>query len=517
MNVSRNVAVLTTLCVGLWAVLCWSAARPDSARAVIPGADGDPGVLAFDSDRSGRPRVYVISADGSGLRPIPSGRPHRGGDTRPAWAPPGAFTDEANVRGLFAPEQAGTSLTLFGDGFDAQQTQVVFPSTSGGIWARPTTVSTDGKELTVTVPDQADSGAVCVTKPSNNRLLQGLAIATTTNGAGILTVTDAQNEVRPTVEAPWCSQPLAFQRTRGGRSQIWLWDPASQPGTRDLIELTAGIPGSNFDPRWSPNEISSGVPFCSESDASHRPLLAFVHRSRGHDAIEVLDPSLPVTNDGRNPSRLTPSDVDDDNPDWSPEAHTLAFDSDQGGARGIWTMDVVYDLASRRYVAQNRRTLTADQLPSSEPSWYDFVLNGPPEGAIAFSGPLRRRSAQYVNYLSWRVGSQPCPPPVIGTSTFSNDPMARRPLLAGGEPAWSPYGDSLAYVSTRRRHSQLFLLHLSPGGGVIQRLTNDHANDRDPNWRAVLWDAEVYPFQVGGYTVHRGCRHRRRSRRCVRR
>jgi hypothetical protein len=52
---------------------------------------------------------------------------------------------------------------------------------------------------------------------------------------------------------------------------------------------------------------------------------------------------------------------------------------------------------------------------------------------------------------------------------------------------------------------------------VIQRLTNDHANDRDPNWRAVLWDAEVYPFQVGGYTVHRGCRHRRRSRRCVRR
>lgn len=52
------------------------------------------------------------------------------------------------------------------------------------------------------------------------------------------------------------------------------------------------------------------------------------------------------------------------------------------------------------------------------------------------------------------------------------------------DPAWSPDGTRIAFVSERDGNSEIYAM--DSGGSGLTRLTNDPGYDDDPNWQAII-------------------------------
>jgi Tol biopolymer transport system component len=86
---------------------------PSAAFDVAPA-----GRIAFVSDRGGTPKIYVMNADGSGLRKLTTG-PHA--DSRPAWSPDGsriafARAGDSSSCGIYVMNADGSGLTRLTSG-----------------------------------------------------------------------------------------------------------------------------------------------------------------------------------------------------------------------------------------------------------------------------------------------------------------------------------------------------------------------------------------------------------------
>jgi hypothetical protein len=174
----------------------------------------------------------------------------------------------------------------------------------------------------------------------------------------------------------------------------------------------------------------------------------------------VLDPAQPLT--AANPSRLTGgtldpagSAADDTNPEWSPDGRQIAFDSDRGGQRQLWVMDVTPEGLSSAppYAPADLRPATAGELPSAEPTWFHFFAGDDTTSAahqLAFSGPDPTGDAD-LHYVEQAYPGPAAPvspfvlPPGTTTLTVGLEPPGPANDV---NPAWSPQGSALAFAST---------------------------------------------------------------------
>ncbi|NQT83794.1 PD40 domain-containing protein, partial [bacterium] len=107
---------------------------------------------------------------------------------------------------------------------------------------------------------------------------------------------------------------IAFSSRRSGNADIWTLDPQ----TGSLHRLTSGG-ADEWRPVWSPDGRR----------------IAFIASGQGGTAhIWVMD------SDGGSKKQVTFGECRDYNPSWSRDARRIAFDSDRGGNRDIWVVEV---------------------------------------------------------------------------------------------------------------------------------------------------------------------------------
>jgi TolB protein len=248
---------------------------------------GIPGInltrVAFVSNRTGNPEIWVMDYDGFNQRPITS---YRSICTTPRWSPDDtklAFTSYASGN----PEIYLFSLEIF--------RRIPFP-TYRGLNTTPAW-SPDGKRLAFCSSMSGDPEVYLC--DANGFNLQRLTFSP---GVDISPVWNSKT-----------GNEIAFVSDRSGTPQIYIM---SSDGT-NLRRLTT-LGGDASSPSWSPNGL----------------FMAFHWRvtETGTYDIYVMEIAsgriVQLTHDaGRN-----------EHPTWSPDGRHLVFESTRTGTRQIWTM-----------------------------------------------------------------------------------------------------------------------------------------------------------------------------------
>jgi TolB protein len=178
----------------------------------------DGSQLAFASTRSGNVDIWVVNADGSGLRQLTT---HPGADQTPTWSPNGAL------------------IAFTSDRSTGRDPQLYVMNADGGGQRRLT-----GERIDRPTWSALNFIAFTVgTGPGNNIGLLDMS----TPGAGVKILTDS----RGTNESPAVSpngRHIAFVTTRWGRQQIAVIDRTGNPASLKQITTV----GNNTYPNWQP-------------------------------------------------------------------------------------------------------------------------------------------------------------------------------------------------------------------------------------------------------------------------
>jgi TolB protein len=269
-----------------------------------------------------------------------------------------------------------------------------------------------------------------------------------------------------------------------------------------LVQLTHSAPGVyNFQPAISPDGLrvafasrasgDSGIkvvgidgvelqtltdnPFLSYSEPAWSPdgsQIAFV---RGFDptaegvanhttcGFEIL---IVNVNDGR-VTNLTQGASGTD-PSWSPDGTQIAFASDRDGSNG-------FDIYSMAPDGTNVKQLTTDAGNEAEPAW------SPDGKRIAYTGNLVK-----AFLLCGFAHTGLAPDPVVVSPDIyvmeSDGTESSRVTFTENniEPAWSPDGMSLAFISTRDGQTQVYVMHTLDERAT--NITSDAAYKTSPSW-----------------------------------
>jgi hypothetical protein len=313
---------------------------------------------------------------------------------------------------------------------------------------------------------------------------------------------------RPLSGVPPLPTSILFERTSGGET--------------DIYQLTIGEPGSPTVTPESPTNpavriVSNGT---APAWASRGWLRDFEEAPIAFERnVGVRRDIFVVNSDGSGEANLTNSpDIDEANPDWSMDGD-LAFDSDRGGRREVWVVDVRFDETAQRFVAGATRKLTDGPGGSSfDPTWFAFN-EGEVEYAIAFAGPDVDGGATVLHYLEWTPPGF-WPESEIGTlDTFT---------LTGGAddhsaPVWSPRchedrwppdqpGISTCRLAYHRTapggRSDIYVMDPFGDSDVDRRVTDFPGDDAHPDWEA------AFPKEDDVWRIRRprGRRSRTRAR-----
>jgi TolB protein len=265
--------------------------------------------LAFVSNRTGSPEIFVMGADGSHQRPATS---NGSINNFPAWSPDGEaivytsyrYQDRpllfVSTRGRGHPGRLLQRLDGVGAEFrgvfapDGKRLAVVLtrPGLSSDIYS----VAPDGRKL-----KQLTAGAAIEVSPSWSPDGRSLAFVSDRSGSPQIYVMDADgsNQRRLTFQGSYNTNPawspdgkwIAYESRVGGQFDIWLIDPE---GVVNVPIITH--PRSDESPTWAPNGRK----------------LAFSSRRRGRADIYVVDVS------GENVRRVTQGAGDNTAPAWGP-------------------------------------------------------------------------------------------------------------------------------------------------------------------------------------------------------
>jgi WD40-like Beta Propeller Repeat/RTX calcium-binding nonapeptide repeat (4 copies) len=290
---------------------------------------------------------------------------------------------------------------------------------------------------------------------------------------------------------------IAFQRTSNGNTDIYRLDPASPEPTGTPERVTTD-PAADTAPVWAPDSIPGSPSF-------DYPPIAFERNINGKRDIFI------ATFDGAIESNLTSTDdVDEANPEWSSRSSYLTFDSDQGGRREIWVMDVIYNANSGEFESLAKRQVTAGPAGSSfNPSWFMFTEDLPneqnpdPIDWIAFAGTDTDGGDSQIHVVeSPRVG-----PPFSQVDPNENYRLTTNPS-DDTAPAWSPRGDRIAYQSNRDGNAEIYVMDPFEEGENDVNLTQFPGSDQNPDW-----EAPAGPTAVAFPVRPRGRRSRQRRAR----
>jgi hypothetical protein len=336
--------------------------------------------------------------------------------------------------------------------------------------------------------------------------------------------TGAASDAKPSWSPPTteCGQHqssnvVLFERTSETGTDIWRVDPAYPEGTpgTPAESLTTLLIADGAAPAWAPATpvLPPGL---------LEPPIAF-ERKTVNDNRDIFV----ANSDGSNQTNVTMTpNIDEANPDWASkwaqELH-LAFDSNQGGGREIWVMDLRFEGLPGAYERLAMRQATGGVAGSSiGPSWYVFSSEadgtGPSVDSIAFAGPDQAGGSSHIHYVellrlgfpfSWEPG-------VENEFTLTQGPTN------DGAPAWSPdcHDDDDTPPATCRMAYE----RTAPGGDseiyLMTPFTDDESlndldltnfsggDDRNPAWEA----DELVPIDLFKFPKARGRRSKPRGR-----
>jgi len=284
------------------------------ADDIVGAFTGTPGVASteftFISDRSGRPEVFVMNADGSDARATTRDRALKG---FPDWAP-----DAASI--LYMSYQFRRSPHLFrivrsGNRRPGRMLRDLDPSRSvyRGVY------SPNGESIAavITVDGAPDIFRTDADGTNLRRLTRNPAI-----------------DVSPTW-SPDGSQ-IAFVSDRTGSPQLYIMDSSGERARRLTFDG-----GYNSAPAWSPDGR----------------WIAYEARLKGQFDIWLIDPQGQVN------APLIDHPRSDEGPTWSPDSRKLAFHSARRGKPDLYIVDLD---------GKNIRRLTEGQGANKQPDWGPF-------------------------------------------------------------------------------------------------------------------------------------------------
>jgi hypothetical protein len=288
---------------------------------------------------------------------------------------------------------------------------------------------------------------------------------------------------------------IAFQRTTSdGNTNIYAINAAKPEPTEKAVPVTHDV-GTDTTPAWAPRTLALG-----ESGSPKYPPIAFERSINGHHDILI-------TNfDGTCETNLTKSSgADYTNPSWAAgtdKESWLTFDSNQGGVREVWVMQVSH-CSNNQFGSSTPREVTAGQPASSNPSW--FVFDTPWNfnelfDSVAFAGPDQEGGPSQIDIAGSTTprfsGEEPFTDPnAIGFYALTND------ACENTAPEWSPTGEFIVYQKTcADGKSDIYLLNpgVNETSGDIN-LTEHVGDNQNPDWEAAeQLDAEYFPVRPLG-------------------
>jgi len=273
------------------------------------------GRIAFVSTRDGNAEIYVVNADGTGLRRLT----HNGvSDAQPAWSPDG--TKIAFVRGSGLGEE-------------------IYVMNVSGTGTKQLTNNNYFDEMPAWSPDGSKIAFVSTADTYRHVYLMNA------NGSGVTRLTQGTTaDFFPT----WSPDgtKIAFQHLSHRIvnrqivfSQVIAVVPAGGGG---VLSLTTG---RDYHPAWSPD--GTRIVFSSERDGVFEPMGL---------ARELYR----MNADGSGTTRLTNNKFDEDWPTWSPGSNKLAFTSDRSGTIEVYLMNPNGTGVTR---------FTGNSASNDEPAW----------------------------------------------------------------------------------------------------------------------------------------------------
>jgi eukaryotic-like serine/threonine-protein kinase len=283
---------------------------------VLTPVGGGYGQVAFASDRTGTPQIWVINSDGTGLRQLTNSQ---WGACQPDWSPDGerlVFISPCeenqemyDIASMFIINTDGTGLEALpaedGGGFDPA-------------WS-------------------PDGNFILFTSIRNNFRPQIFMMSVTTKESFQLSEENWRDS-----QAEWYpdGSKILFVSTRNGPYQIWTMNPDGS----EQLRFTAS--GSLWDtyPVWSPD--GSVIIFTQRSQGGIPRLVGATYPDGGTAEFDIY------TVFGSVPMREA---------DISPDGHWLAFES--------WPEDSQHDIWLLRASGSDLTQLTFDEAFDFDPAW----------------------------------------------------------------------------------------------------------------------------------------------------
>ncbi len=262
------------------------------------------------------------------------------------------------------------------------------------------------------------------------------------DGGGLVRLTnDPAEDVQPT----WSPDgtKLAFVSNRDGNKEIYVVNADGGGLTRltnNTVEDTA--------PAWSPSLTTQKLAFVSHRD--------------GNDEVYLMN------TDGTNQTNLTQNLGDDDDPAWAPSGTLLAFASNRDGDK--------FELYRIGSDGNGLVRLTTNSFNDVAPTW--------PAGRISFQ--TDRDGNDEIYTINAGDGSNPIR--LTTNTVFDLD------------PARSPDGARVVFVSNRDAADNLELYAANADGSNVVRLTNSPASDIDPAIQASPSAATLGTVQLSAST-----------------
>ena len=294
---------------------------PTQTPTLTPtGLGGGYGQIAFASNRTGLPQIYVMNSDGSDPRQVTT---ISSGACQPDWSPDGSrivFTSPCPDRQEQYPDSQIFIINADGTG--------ITPLSSGRIGDFDPAWSPDGSRIAFTT------------------MLDGIAQIAVLNLADLTVthLTQTSNDVRFPQES---SQPvwspdgslIVFTAKRLGVFQIWSM---SDSGKKQVQLVRSGSALWDFLPSWSPDDKT--IMFSETSGPQALGwLMVFRPGGSGSDASQF-----------RNGGYATDAE-------FSPDGHWVAFEGTEDG--------INYDIYRLTSDGRNRTRLTSDSHLDFDPAW----------------------------------------------------------------------------------------------------------------------------------------------------
>ena len=248
---------------------------------------------------------------------------------------------------------------------------------------------------------------------------------------------------------------FVFTVNQGGWNEIFVMDEQGNNRRRLTETAPAGANAAgNTSPKWSPD--GKRIAFVSTGDA--------LEEDENTAELYVMDA------DGSNKIRLTTNDVADGSPDWSPDGKHLAFvRAKNWGSENVEVALYVMDADGSNERVLRRETSGTGPIFLSTPRW------SPDGSRIAYTRSALSEESAKVSLMT------------IGSDGNEAIEIARD----AGEPAWSPDGNRIAFTSNSSRFGETCFHECQASGEIYvarsdggdpRRLTTSEADDAEPAW-----------------------------------